>query len=73
MAVQCLSYSIAGGLVFAFMLLTHTPPVTAHSTEWPCLLPQFVHAVMARWPNAVLQFEDFSMTHALTLLNRYRG
>lgn len=34
--------------------------------------PQFVQAVMARWPNAVLQFEDFSMEHALLLLERYR-
>jgi malic enzyme len=31
-----------------------------------------VQAVMARWPNAVLQFEDFSMEHALLLLERYR-
>lgn len=28
---------------------------------------------MARWPSAVLQFEDFSMKHALTLLQRYRN
>ncbi|KAJ9525209.1 hypothetical protein QJQ45_020740, partial [Haematococcus lacustris] len=34
--------------------------------------PAFVVAVMTRWPNAVLQFEDFSISHALTLLNRYR-
>lgn len=33
---------------------------------------QFVRAVMGRWPNAVLQFEDFQMQHALTLLERYR-
>jgi hypothetical protein len=33
---------------------------------------QFVNAVMARWPGAVLQFEDFQMAHALTLLQRYR-
>jgi malic enzyme len=33
---------------------------------------QFVNAVMARWPDAVLQFEDFQMAHALTLLQRYR-
>lgn len=36
------------------------------------VLVQFVTAVMARWPNAVLQFEDFEMQHALTLLERYR-
>jgi malic enzyme len=28
---------------------------------------------MARWPKAVLQFEDFSTDHALVLLNRYRN
>ena len=33
---------------------------------------QFVRAVMSRWPNAVLQFEDFSIQHALVLLERYR-
>jgi hypothetical protein len=27
---------------------------------------------MDRWPNAVLQFEDFSNDHALPLLERYR-
>ncbi len=27
---------------------------------------------MDRWPNAVLQFEDFSNEHALVLLERYR-
>jgi malic enzyme len=37
-----------------------------------CVLAQFVRAVMGRWPNAVLQFEDFQMQHALTLLERYR-
>ncbi|WIA28821.1 hypothetical protein OEZ86_011350 [Tetradesmus obliquus] len=36
------------------------------------LVDEFVNAVMARWPNAVLQFEDFQMAHALTLLQRYR-
>ena len=27
---------------------------------------------MTRWPNAVLQFEDFNMAHAQPLLERYR-
>eukprot|EP00878_Enallax_costatus_P010809 GHUV01011286.1.p1 GENE.GHUV01011286.1~~GHUV01011286.1.p1 ORF type:complete len:640 (+),score=175.69 GHUV01011286.1:1018-2937(+) len=36
------------------------------------ILDEFVNAVMGRWPNAVLQFEDFQMKHALTLLERYR-
>jgi malic enzyme len=33
---------------------------------------QVVAAVMNRWPEAILQFEDFSINHALELLNRYR-
>lgn len=35
-------------------------------------IAQFVHACMARWPNAVLQFEDFSINNAHRLLTRYR-
>lgn len=31
-----------------------------------------MNAVMARWPKAVLQFEDFSTDHAEILLNKYR-
>ena len=42
-----------------------------HLASPPCV--QFVSAVMARWPNAVLQFEDFSTNHALKLLERYRN
>lgn len=34
--------------------------------------PQFVSAVTARWPNSVLQFEDFSTDHAQQLLDKYR-
>ena len=40
-----------------------------HSCPWGL---QFVKAVMGRWPNAVLQFEDFNMAHAQPLLERYR-
>ena len=35
-------------------------------------MDEFVKAVMARWPKAVLQFEDFSLEHAHPLLGRYR-
>ncbi len=38
----------------------------------PLLYSQFVKAVMTRWPNAILQFEDFNMAHAQPLLERYR-
>lgn len=52
----------------------HTAPISVTLPGLPCLPArlQFVNAVMARWPNAVLQFEDFQMAHALTLLQRYR-
>ena len=36
------------------------------------IIDEFVTAVMGRWPNAVLQFEDFNIQHALPLLERYR-
>lgn len=32
----------------------------------------FVTAIHARWPRALIQFEDFSNNHAFPLLNRYR-
>jgi malate dehydrogenase (decarboxylating) len=40
--------------------------------EYYEILDEFVAAVMGRWPNAVLQFEDFSIEHAQVLLERYR-
>ena len=35
-------------------------------------LDQFVDAVWARWPDAVIQWEDLSKTAAFTVLERYR-
>lgn len=32
----------------------------------------FVNAVKERWPNVLLQFEDFAQKNAMRLLNRYR-
>ncbi|GLC77751.1 hypothetical protein PLESTB_000959100 [Pleodorina starrii] len=40
--------------------------------EYFAILDEFVTAAMTRWPNAVLQFEDFSIEHAVPLLERYR-
>ncbi|ACE85444.1 NAD-dependent malic enzyme [Cellvibrio japonicus] len=33
---------------------------------------EFIQAVKIRWPNALLQFEDFAQDHATPLLQRYR-
>lgn len=33
---------------------------------------EFMQAVKVRWPNVLLQFEDFAQDHATPLLNRYR-
>lgn len=33
---------------------------------------EFIQAVKMRWPNVLLQFEDFAQDHATPLLNRYR-
>lgn len=33
---------------------------------------QFIHAVKARWPKVLLQFEDFAQPNATPLLDRYR-
>ena len=40
--------------------------------EYYQVVDEFVAAVMGRWPNAVLQFEDFSIDHVEILLERYR-
>lgn len=40
--------------------------------EYYELVDEFVHAVMRRWPEAVLQWEDFKKVNAFTLLDRYR-
>lgn len=34
---------------------------------------EFMQAVKMRWPNVLLQFEDFAQNHATPLLNRYRN
>lgn len=34
---------------------------------------EFIQAVKVRWPNVLLQFEDFAQDHATPLLTRYRN
>lgn len=36
------------------------------------IMDELVKALMGRYPQAVLQFEDFNMAHAAPLLERYR-
>jgi malate dehydrogenase (oxaloacetate-decarboxylating) len=40
--------------------------------EYYEFVDQFIQAVKVRWPNALLQFEDFAQTHATPLLHKYR-
>lgn len=40
--------------------------------EYDSFLDTFVQAVKRRWPDVLLQFEDFSQRNASPLLNRYR-
>ena len=41
-------------------------------TEYFEMIDEFVQAVFRRWPDVMIQFEDFENTKALPLLNRYR-
>lgn len=40
--------------------------------EYDDFIDQFVQAVKRRWPDVLLQFEDFDRNNALPLLSRYR-
>lgn len=40
--------------------------------EYDIFLETFIEAVKRRWPDVLLQFEDFAQTNALPLLERYR-
>ena len=40
--------------------------------EYYEFVDEFIQALKVRWPNALLQFEDFAQDHATPLLNRYR-
>ncbi|MBD3898528.1 NAD-dependent malic enzyme [Halomonas sp. ML-15] len=40
--------------------------------EYDAFIADFMAAVKRRWPNVLLQFEDFAQTNAMPLLDRYR-
>ncbi|MGM3175691.1 NAD-dependent malic enzyme [Dickeya lacustris] len=40
--------------------------------EYYAFVDDFIQAVKRRWPNVLLQFEDFAQSNAMPLLNRYR-
>ncbi|MBK5355930.1 NAD-dependent malic enzyme [Pseudomonas sp. TH41] len=40
--------------------------------EYDQFLQAFVEGIQRRWPDAILQFEDFALTNAMPLLARYR-
>jgi malate dehydrogenase (oxaloacetate-decarboxylating)(NADP+) len=41
--------------------------------EYFSLVHEFIMAAFHRWPNAMMQFEDFSTANAQTILEAYRG
>ncbi|KAI8086924.1 uncharacterized protein B0P05DRAFT_465638 [Gilbertella persicaria] len=40
--------------------------------EYYSFVDEWVTAVQSRWPNALIQFEDFKYPHAYNLLNKYK-
>ncbi|MFV0437325.1 MAG: NAD-dependent malic enzyme [Desulfopila sp.] len=40
--------------------------------DYSAFVEKFVQAVMHRWPNVLLQFEDFASSHASPLLEKYK-
>ncbi|GHE22360.1 NAD-dependent malic enzyme [Halomonas urumqiensis] len=40
--------------------------------DYDAFMAQFISAVKRRWPNVLLQFEDFAQVNAMPLLERYR-
>eukprot|EP01108_Squamamoeba_japonica_P006662 TRINITY_DN5439_c0_g1_i3.p2 TRINITY_DN5439_c0_g1~~TRINITY_DN5439_c0_g1_i3.p2 ORF type:complete len:397 (-),score=242.52 TRINITY_DN5439_c0_g1_i3:29-1219(-) len=46
---------------------------TLSDEEYYEFIDEFMKAVYAKWPNVLVQFEDFSNDHCFALLERYRG
>ena len=41
--------------------------------EYDALIAEFIEAVRERWPNVIIQFEDFHNSHAFDLLDTWRN
>jgi len=41
--------------------------------EYYEIIDEFMEAIALRWPNALIQFEDFQTKHAIKLLQRYKN
>ena len=41
--------------------------------EYDAFLEEFIQAVKQRWPEALIQFEDFAQKNAMPLLERYKN
>ncbi len=41
--------------------------------EYYAFVDMFIQALKHRWPNVLLQFEDFAINHAMPLLEKYRN
>lgn len=47
--------------------------IHVHDDEYYQFVDDVIQAIKARWPDVLLQFEDFAQKNAMPLLNRYRN
>jgi hypothetical protein len=50
--------------------LTIAAPVSTQGDEYYEMVDEFMHAVFSRWPDVVVQFEDFESQKAIKLLEK---